>query len=265
MSGILSSPRDESYRNFIVCGRQLYSCGHADSIGQRTTMEDATSIIGEFAGSGTQYFAIFDGHGGPDVALYCADHLHRVIAHMLKENGNVEDVIVQAFAEVNKKAAAQHQYIGCTAAVVLVMQNIVYAANVGDSRIVLVENGRAVRISVDHKTSDPEEAKRVIERGGHIVQGRLEGVLAVTRAIGDGALAPAISCEPHLKRFKRRDGTRLIIACDGIWDVIKDEEAAEIIKKRANAAEAARVLKDEALQRGTTDNVTCVVVNLTPK
>ena len=264
MSGILSSG-DRASRNFIVSGRQLYSCGHADSIGERATMEDATSIIGEFAGSGTQYFAIFDGHGGPDVAVYCADNLHRVIAQMLKENGNIEQVIVQAFAEVNKKVAPQHPYIGCTAAVVIVMQNIVYAANVGDSRIVLIENGKAIRVSVDHKTSDPEEAKRVRERGGHIVQGRLEGVLALTRAIGDGALIPAVSCEPHLKRFKRRDGTRLIIACDGIWDVISDDEAAELIKKRPNAAEAARVLKEEALRRGTTDNVTCVVVNLTPK
>ena len=261
----MSFVAEEADHHFLVSGRQLYSCGHAESLGARESMEDASAIIGEFAGSGTQYFAVFDGHGGPDVAVYCASNLHRVIARLLKENPNVEHVINQAFAEVHRKTAVQHQCVGCTAAVVLIMQNIIYAANAGDARIVLVENRSAFRLSVDHKASDPAEAKLVVERGGHVIQGRVEGVLAVTRAIGDGSLGNSITCQPHLKKVKRRDGTKLIIACDGVWDVITDEEAAEIVAKTKNPAEAARLLKDEAISRGSTDNVTCIVVSLTPK
>ena len=257
---------EEKGRNTVVSGRQLFSCGHSNTVGCRDRMEDATAIIGEFAGSGTQYFGVFDGHGGPEVALYCANNIHRVIAQMLKENGNVEEVITNAFAEVNKKVSPQYRSTGCTAAIVIVMQNdVCYAANCGDSRIVLIENGKATRISVDDKATDPEEKKLVIGRGGHVFQNRVEGMLAVTRAIGDGALAPSISCEPHIKKFKRKDGTRLIIACDGVWDVMQDQEAADLIKEKANAAEAARILKEEAFNRGTNDNITCIVVSLSRK
>ena len=259
-------PAQIGERNFVLSGRQLFSGGHAESIGPRPSMEDASAIIGEFAGAGTQYYAVFDGHGGKEISLYCANNLHRIIARNLKDQDiSVEDAITQSIEEINSSISAKYPNAGSTAAIVLIINNIVYCANVGDTRILLIENGKVSRCSYDHKATDPAERKMVLDLGGQIVQGRVNGVLMLSRAIGDYVVGPGISCKPSIKRMRRRDGMKIVIACDGVFDVIDDDTVGAAVNRYTNTQEAARNIKDMALHRGTSDNVTCVVINLTPK
>ncbi|OHT07810.1 Protein phosphatase 2C 1 [Tritrichomonas foetus] len=259
-------PSPTQDRNFVLSGRQLFSGGHAEEIGLRSSMEDACAIIGEFAGAGTQFYGVFDGHGGNEVSLYCANNLHRVISRTLKdEDITVEKAIINSIEEVNKGASSKYPNTGSTAAIVMVVNNIVYCANVGDTRILLVENGKTTRCSYDHKASDPAERQLVLARGGQIVQNRVNGVLMLSRAIGDRVVGPGLSCEPFIKRMRRKDGMRIVIACDGVFDVVDDETVGSLATRHSNTQEAARVIKDLAISRGTTDNVTCIVINLTPK
>ena len=252
------------YKTLVTSGKQIFSCGHAETIGCRPTMEDAAAIIGEFAGIGTQYFAVFDGHGGSNVSLFCANNVHLEISRNLKTETSVEKAIEDAFIRIND-AASKWPCEGSTAAVVVIIQNTIYCANVGDSRIVLVEDGKATRMSYDHKASDPTEKDLVAQRGGIVLNGRVNGVLMVSRAIGDAELGEACGCQPYIQKIHRKDGMKMVIACDGVFDVMTDEEVAQIASDCSNTAEAARLIKDESIKRGSLDNVTCIVINLTPK
>ena len=251
--------------NFILTGKQRFSGGHAESIGPRPSMEDACVVAGDFAGPTTQFYGLFDGHGGSDVSLYCANTIHRSVARLMKHDQNMEAVLTDAFVEANTHCSAKWPTVGTTAAVAIIIDDTIWSANAGDSRVILVEDGKAQRMTYDHKASDPTERAGVLARGGHIINERVNGILMLARAIGDGCLGEAVGCVPYVRKAVRKDGMKMIIACDGVWDVMEDQEAADMVMAIKKPVDAAKAIKDEALKRGSTDNVSCIVVNLTPK
>ena len=97
-------------------------------------------------------------------------------------------------------------------------QRVLYTANVGDARIVLCRNGRALRLSYDHKGSDENEGKRVANAGGLILNNRVNGVLAVTRALGDSYMKDLVTGHPYTTEtvIQPDQDEFLILACDGV-------------------------------------------------
>lgn len=97
-------------------------------------------------------------------------------------------------------------------------QRVLYTANVGDARIVLCRNGKALRLSYDHKGSDENEGKRIANAGGLILNNRVNGVLAVTRALGDAYLKDLVTGHPYTtETVIQPDADEfLILACDGV-------------------------------------------------
>jgi serine/threonine protein phosphatase PrpC len=124
---------------------------------------------------------------------------------------------------------------GCTATVVLITPLEIYCANAGDSRTVMCERGMAVELSKDHKPDLPEERSRIVRAGGEVMEGRVNGMLALSRAIGDFDYktenppkdAPQqwyfnnhmVTAYPDVvvKSF-HKDVEFMVLACDGIWD-----------------------------------------------
>lgn len=97
-------------------------------------------------------------------------------------------------------------------------QRVLYTANVGDARIVLCRNGKACRLSYDHKGSDENEGKRISNAGGLILNNRVNGVLAVTRALGDAYMKDLVTGHPYTTETIIQPDTDefLILACDGV-------------------------------------------------
>jgi protein phosphatase PTC1 len=97
-------------------------------------------------------------------------------------------------------------------------QRVLYTANVGDARIVLCRNGRALRLSYDHKGSDENEGRRVANAGGLILNNRVNGVLAVTRALGDAYMKDLVTGHPYTTEtvIQPDSDEFLILACDGV-------------------------------------------------
>ena len=97
-------------------------------------------------------------------------------------------------------------------------QRVLYTANVGDARIVLCRNGKALRLSYDHKGSDENEGKRISNAGGLILNNRVNGVLAVTRALGDAYLKELVTGHPYTTETVIQPDIDefLILACDGV-------------------------------------------------
>ena len=134
--------------------------------------------------------------------------------------------------------APQEEYTGpsagCTAVVALVRGGQLVVANAGDSRCVLSRRGRAGDLTHDHKPTDPEEYARILKAGGFVTEGRVNGSLTLSRALGDleykqaRELPPepqAVTALPEVRSEALGEGDEfLILACDGIWDVLTNQE-----------------------------------------
>ena len=196
----------------------------------------------------------------------------------------VEAALTKAFHLTDEEFGEMGGYehlalVGTTAVVALIGSRMIYVANCGDSRAVLCRDGHAVALTDDHKASRDDETSRVEAAGGQILfwNGvRVMGLLAVSRAIGDHSLRPYVIAEPEVTIVHRHVGDELLVmASDGLWDVMTNKEACTLAKKcllrarqrgssRQSAARvAATVLTRAAVDRGSRDNVTVVIVDLT--
>ncbi|EGD78411.1 hypothetical protein PTSG_09107 [Salpingoeca rosetta] len=157
----------------------------------------------------------------------------------------------------------------------------VVVANLGDCRAVLCRDGRAVPLSVDHKPSRRDEAKRIKEAGGRVVEvygisrattqhrdrygGAPPLMLAVSRSFGDYTLKvphPIVSYQPEtrIERVGPNDYF-LLLACDGVWDVLSNQEAINIAKEHyTKPDEAARAVIQAAYDKRSNDNLTAMVI-----
>ncbi|KAF2670305.1 PP2C-domain-containing protein [Microthyrium microscopicum] len=146
-------------------------------------------------------------------------------------------------------------------------QRVLYTANVGDARIVLCRNGRALRLSYDHKGSDESEGRRIANAGGLILNNRVNGVLAVTRALGDTYMKDLVTGHPYTTEtvIQPDQDEFLILACDGLWDVCTDQEAVDLIRNSSDPQAASKQLVEYALTRFSTDNLSCMVVRFDNK
>ncbi|KAG6874462.1 hypothetical protein C0995_010370 [Termitomyces sp. Mi166 len=146
-------------------------------------------------------------------------------------------------------------------------QRVLYCANAGDTRIVLSRGGKAERLTYDHKVSDKPEFNRVRGLKGVFWRGRILGQLNVTRSLGDHESQQGYSIKkfvigtPYLTRTELTDTDEFfIIACDGLWDVVEDQEAIDLIRNVHDPQVASKMLLDLALQNETRDNVTVLVL-----
>ncbi|KAF8380071.1 hypothetical protein HHK36_027541 [Tetracentron sinense] len=298
--------REEDLRSFTCL-----SHGSISVIGRRREMEDAVTVVPEFlCGEFASYdfFAVYDGHGGSRVAQVCRDRLHRVLAKEIEGRevsepatgkGEVEweKVMGACFSkmddEVNgdgfgvEDGSASELSIGSTAVVALVGKEELVVANCGDSRAVLYRGGAAVPLSHDHKVTfpaqpdRPDEMERVEAAGGRVINWdgyRVLGVLATSRSIGDHYLKPYVISDPEVIVSERTVADEfLILASDGLWDVVSNEVACEVVGRCLDgrmmrrfsgnvrgscATEAAAVLAELAMARGSKDNISVIVIML---
>ncbi|KAF3485537.1 hypothetical protein F2Q69_00054639 [Brassica cretica] len=147
---------------------------------------------------------------------------------------------------------------------ILINGRKLWIANVGDSRAVLYRGGKTMQMSTDHEPR--AERSSIEDRGGFVSNlpgdvPRVNGQLAVSRAFGDKGLKTHLSSEPDIKHANVDSQTDiLVLASDGIWKVMTNEEAMEIAKRVKDPQKAAKELTAEALRRESKDDISCVVV-----
>ncbi|KAI3869082.1 hypothetical protein MKX03_005024 [Papaver bracteatum] len=212
-------------------------------------------------------YAIFDGHSGRDVAKYLQKHLFENIlsepdfwtdtkAAIRRAYENTDDEIL------NEVVGARGGSTAVTA--ILIDKKKLVVANVGDSRAVICDGGVAKQITVDHeplKEKDEIESRggRVTKRPGNVP--RVDGQLAMARAFGDGGLKEHITSEPDIFVEELDENTEpVILASDGLWKVMSNQAAVDCIKDIDDAKEAAESLVEEALDSGSTDDISCIVI-----
>ncbi|KAK2988500.1 hypothetical protein RJ640_014515 [Escallonia rubra] len=205
-------------------------------------------------------FAIYDGHMGHDVAKYLQSNL---FDNILKEHDfwiNTESAIKRAYHSTDKDILEQSFHLGkggsTAVTAILINGEKLVVANVGDSRAVICKKGLAKQLSVDH---EPSKEKKLIESKGDVP--RVDGQLAVARAFGDKSLKRHLSSEPDvLVEVIDDDAEFIILASDGLWKVMSNQEAADSIKNMKDAQAAAKHLARAAQSRKSRDDISCIVV-----
>lgn len=314
--------------------------------GWRRNMEDA-HIARSVTDTGIHLFAVFDGHGGPEVAKFCSLHMSRELTSLSSfQKGHYEEALVECFhrlddlmltpegykelerirvgdAETNDsnnedkgnstfetlKKLVQEQrraesvangngnqlqemvQAGCTAVTALITpDNRIFVANAGDSRAVICRDGVALALSHDHKPGHATERARIIAAGGCLSEiggiTRVNGNLNLSRAIGDlrykmnASLEKKdqiITAEPDVESTELlQEDSFLVLACDGIWDVMENQEVVDFIKQRLDGGDHPTLIASQLLDvcmstdpresRGIgCDNMTAAIIVFKPK
>ncbi|KAL2944374.1 putative protein phosphatase 2C 39 [Bienertia sinuspersici] len=213
-------------------------------------------------------FAIFDGHLSQQVPDYLRSNLFNNILNEPDFWNETESAIRRAYRITDDKILEQSADLGrggstAVTAILLNCQKLV-VANLGDSRAIICRNGKAKQLSVDH---EPDSERQDIEdRGGFVTKfpgdvARVDGQLAVARAFGDKTIKVHLSSEPDVVFEVIDDDTEFIIlASDGIWHVMNNQEAVDCVKNVKEARAAAKALIEEALNRNSTDDISVIVV-----
>ncbi|KAL3642859.1 hypothetical protein CASFOL_013674 [Castilleja foliolosa] len=213
-------------------------------------------------------FAIFDGHLGDRVPSYLKDNLFN---NILEETNFWEDprtAIKNAYRSTDKLILENSMQLGpggSTAVTAIVIDGKdLWVANVGDSRAVISRNGKAEQLTVDHEPHI--ERRRIEQRGGFVTTlpgdvPRVNGQLAVARAFGDENLKAHLSSEPDIFYVCVDASTQFVIlASDGLWKVMNNQEAVDIVRPIKNPQAAAKRLTTEALTRKSKDDISCIVI-----
>lgn len=243
--------------------------------GWRPRQEDAHVCLGHLGPKGGQWgdtalFAVFDGHGGEEVARFCERHLPgELLRHAAADPAAA---LTGAFSRMDQRLWTPHAarelrslsrapsaqapnpgLTGCTAAVCMVRPTSIVVANAGDSRAVLCRGGKAIELSSDHKPGQPRERRRIEQAGGRVINQqygpvtiqRIDGCLSVSRAIGDlnfksdPRLAPQdqrVSAEPDITEVARTPNDEfMVVACDGVWDVMSSQQVCNFIRHHLDA------------------------------
>ncbi|CAG8742903.1 1180_t:CDS:2, partial [Racocetra fulgida] len=154
------------------------------------------------------FFSIFDGHAGKQAAEWCGNHFHEIFQDVLQKHANisVQEIFNCAFLRADEQLnqnAGKHS--GCTAVTAFLRSEEITNGN----------DINAVRLSYDHKGSDPQEAKRIVEAGGFVMNNRVNGVLAVTRSLGDYSMKDFVIGKPYTTETTLTEKDPfLILACD---------------------------------------------------
>jgi len=137
--------------------------------------------------------------------------------------------------------------------------------NVGDTRIVLNRGGKAIRLSVDHKPGSPDEEDRIRALGGYVIGEtyRVNGLLAVSRAIGDFYMHPWVTVDPYLNEVElKKEDEYLIMGCDGVWDEVDDQRAVDLLGADRNPFLMSSKLRDYSYLLGSDDNISANIILL---
>lgn len=227
-------------------------------------------------------YGVYDGHGGKFVSNFLSENLPLFFTDKATKYPLTKNFVNEVYDEIQNILYTKYQEkctdCGSTCLVCIhFLENGEHHLNVlntGDSRGVICRNNMGIPLTKDHKPNWPDEKRRINKLGGEI---KFDGHdwrildLSVSRAFGDKSCEKYISHRPELFKYKLYDKDKfMILACDGLWDVISSQDAVNFIlencydidlDKRINEnINVAKLLAEYALKSNSTDNVTVIVV-----
>jgi len=289
MGQTLSSPATQKFSESGGNGRFQYAV--TEMQGWRITMEDAHAIVldlDEGKDNSNTFFAVYDGHGGGTVAKFAGQNVHkRLVTEESYKESHYDEALKRAFLGTDEDLLANPAHTrdpsGATAVAALVTKDKIYVANAGDSRSVLSVKGEVKPLSFDHKPSNEVEKTRISGAGGYIEFGRVNGNLALSRALGDFEFKKNYNMSPEKQIITAdpdvtchditEEDEFLVLACDGIWDCLSSQQVVNFIRYQVSEGkdltEIGEMMCEHCLAPDTSsgagigcDNMTIMIVAL---
>eukprot|EP01084_Bolivina_argentea_P138125 243248_1 len=287
-SPFLSAPKTEIATE--TKKNALFDVATVDMQGWRKDMEDSHFNELDFSPSEKcGFFGVFDGHSGQKVALEAKVEMPRLTKkHYDATQLDTANFFHNVYSELDLFLKSRAEGSGATAVVALISEDYITCASVGDSRAVLCRGDKAVDLCEDHKPENEQERIRIEAAGRHVANNRVNGELAMSRAIGDfrykevegkAANEQLVTAVPDMVTVARQPEDKfVVVACDGIFDVMSNEEViAFVVEQRPLCKDLAEVgakmlehcLAPESeagsgrpLRGEGTDNMTCTIIEL---
>ncbi|XP_072036058.1 integrin-linked kinase-associated serine/threonine phosphatase 2C-like [Amphiura filiformis] len=302
---------EDSKRKKLAPGLYEFHSYVAERKGEREDMQDTHVLIDDFTDQfhnlptsvhRVAYYAVFDGHCGSKASQHAANVLHKKliskfprgeVSHFDKE---MKRCLIDTFKQTDDEFLKQASAVkpawkdGSTAVCVLAVDNTLYIANLGDSKASLCrydeekQKYNLIPLSKEHSPSLYEERRRIQKAGGTVKDGRIMGILEVSRSIGDGRFKHCgVSCIPDVKKCQLTPKDKyILLSCDGLWKGFTSETAMEFINQILEKEEATSPPNSptwktdtdvryetacnkvawEAIKRGSSDNVTVLLVRI---
>eukprot|EP00301_Raphidiophrys_heterophryoidea_P018895 c388_g1_i1.p1 GENE.c388_g1_i1~~c388_g1_i1.p1 ORF type:complete len:391 (+),score=103.47 c388_g1_i1:41-1174(+) len=248
--------------------RPRLAYGRFSTQGRRMYQEDRTQATQVW--NNTDFFAVYDGHGGSYGSDFAHSFIHKLLDRDIEYSSAPSEALSRAFVKADEIFLDLNVPSGSTLLAVLIRDSQLWAANAGDCRAVLSRDGVAIPLSEDHKPNNPKEFDRLIALGYEPYNAfgtwRVNG-LAVSRSLGDGPDKGGVTADPEVREFQLKDDDEFIIlASDGLWDVLSSQQAVDIVRTNRAAFEhpkmAAEILVSVAYVLGSLDNISALVVQL---
>ena len=263
-----------------------YSFREDQNIDSQPIMEDKSKSIENFNNNNNQMvFELFDGHGGEDISNFLQQNFSHIYKQYLKINNyDIPKSLTNSFKEADeimKESLTTIDGMGSTGTIIhLVWENntnlVVYTGNVGDSRVSLISPTHIIKLSYDHRMSDEKEKERILESGIEVIENRIGGELMLTRIFGDFEFKTknnnkknkkkGLICEPFLSKIKidlNINDQFLILASDGIWDLVSEKEIQQMIIKNNDSEKLCAMIIKKALDKDAWDNLSVFAIRLT--
>ena len=231
----------------------------------RKQMEDCYSVSIEMQNCSLKHaFAIFDGHSGTQASTFASETLIKNI------DSADEQGIVQAFQLTDCLFCDKNPIKGGTTVALAILDHTnLVTANIGDTKIILVRENSFEILSYDHVASDISEQSRIEMAGGYIINVhntlRVCGQLALTRSIGDARYKDYLIPIPHVRTTRLGiEDIAVVIASDGLFESLSPAQTAQVVREnqKLRQSEIAEILSSEAIDGGSKDNVTVMVIKL---
>ena len=247
-----------------------YSYRDFPNLEHRQYMEDFYTIIPNFQNDQNKsFFGIFDGHSGSDAAIYLKNNLPKIFQNYLTQtNNDINKSLISSFSKIDNEIMSKFNESGSTCTIIYIFKEnnkrIFYCANVGDSKCFLITNKNIKQISIDHNCNDKNEVERIKKNGGIVFSGRVFGTLILTRSIGDKEMKKyGVINEPSIFRKEiDSDDKYLILASDGVWDVVGEDDIFNLSKNNFESEEFCKNVIKMSKDGDTRDNVSCIVIKL---
>lgn len=213
---------------------------------------------------------VFDGHGGVKASMHAAERIGMVVDENWEKMG-IGNALLYAFGKADDEICAwgEEGRCGSTATVVVLKGGEMWIAHVGDTRAVMgMFGGGFVRLCEDHRPGRTEECERIEATGGLVVNvagvPRVNGVLAVSRALGDADLKEVVIGTPDVRKVVLGGGEMfVVVATDGLWDVVGDEECVKVVRECwGDVQVCVKRLVDLACEKGSKDDVCVLCVDV---
>ncbi|CAG9580271.1 putative protein phosphatase 2C [Leishmania major strain Friedlin] len=238
---IMSEPMKE--KESVSGENEFLEYGSSSMQGWRRSMEDAHTLLLLEKGG---FFGVYDGHSGAATAKYCGEYMFQFV-HQTKAfmKGEISKALYDGFIAIDKylHSLPSFERGGCAAVVLYLDGDDVYCANAGDSRCVMCRNGSVDALSTDHKPFLPSEQMRIERAGCYVLNRRVNGMLALSRAIGDFMFKnntqvswemQAVTSAPEVRvtKLNRDKDEFAVLACDGIWDIMSSKQVVDFVRPR---------------------------------